>query len=115
MKLMNFFKGQFFLHALFCCFIISCSPKAGKETEKITTVENIKLPWIEATVIDYSEIAGCGFILMLDDESKLQPGKLSNEFCKDGLKVLVQYQIQDKPNICQTGKVIQLFEIKVKQ
>ena len=67
-----------------------------------------------ATVIDYSRIAGCSFVLELADGHKLQPDNLPDEYKKDGTEVLIKYSVLDRNNVCQTGKVVHLTDIRKK-
>ncbi|MFI5220102.1 MAG: hypothetical protein ACHQNT_11515 [Bacteroidia bacterium] len=69
----------------------------------------------EATVIDYSEIAGCTFLLQLNNGEKLEPSNLSSEFKKDKLKVLIKYQITDMQSACMAGKVVSVSHIELKK
>lgn len=79
--------------------------------ESATSRNFLKEGFTLATVIDYSEISGCNYLLMLEDESKLQPKNLTEEFKKPDLKVWVKYKTENTPTVCMAGKVISLIEI----
>ena len=66
----------------------------------------------KATVIDYREVSGCGFLLQLEDGHKLQATALPKKFEHDGLLVWIQYTVKNTNTICQAGKVIDLTEIR---
>ena len=96
----------------------SCHPAKkidtiGSTDSKTITQKNSfnKEGFTKATVIDYSAIAGCGYLLMLEDESKLQPKNLADSYKKDGLVVWIKYTIENTPNVCMTGRVIRINEI----
>jgi hypothetical protein len=70
---------------------------------------------IEATVVDYSNLDGCRFLLELPGGEKLQSENLTPEFEKDKMKVMIKYHVTNKPNICMAGKTIYLDFIKAKK
>ncbi|MGZ4035504.1 MAG: hypothetical protein ACXVPU_10110 [Bacteroidia bacterium] len=66
----------------------------------------------KAKVINYP-IDGCGWMLQLEDSTKLQPLILSPEFQKEGLQVLIKYEIKkDVAGVCMAGKIVALTDIK---
>lgn len=69
----------------------------------------------EATVIDYSEVAGCTFLLQLNNGEKLEPSNLFSEFKKDKLEVLIRYQVTDMMSVCMAGKVVSIEHIELKK
>lgn len=64
---------------------------------------------------DYTDIDGCGWIILLDDGTKLEPINLS-EFdiaLENGKKISVRYKYSNSGSlICMTGKRIELQCIK---
>ena len=69
----------------------------------------------EATVIDYSEVGGCGFLLELTNNEKLQPENLPAEYQKDKMKVQIKYHITNKMTVCMAGKTAYIDFIKMKK
>ena len=104
---------------LVCCCFSSCfcmlegcyntvfSKKKTKQTH------DLKLT--EATVIDYSEVSGCSFLLQLNNGEKLEPSNLSADFKKDKLKVLIRYEVADMMSACMAGKVVSVTHIELKK
>jgi hypothetical protein len=65
------------------------------------------------TVIDNSKIAGCGFLIQLNDSSIIAPSKLEDKFRKNNLKVYFKYEVLKKQPMtnCMRGKVANITEI----
>ena len=81
---------------------------AGAEKPETKVLKN----YAAATVLVYKR-DGCDFALELEGGEKLEPGKLPEEFQKDGLKVWVKYKIRKNVNsICMIGKMITVIDIK---
>jgi len=70
---------------------------------------------IEATVVDYTNLDGCRFLLELPGGEKFQPENLPSEFEKDKMKVMIKYHVTDKMTICMSGKTVYLDFIKAKK
>lgn len=68
--------------------------------------------FLKVTIIDASEIAGCGFILETADGSRFQPDNLPKKFQKNNLKVLVRFHEINRMTSCMSGKTIMIDEIK---
>ena len=64
-----------------------------------------------AVVIDYSEIAGCTWLLELSDGQKLQPVNLAEEYRRKGLKLFITYKTYDGVSVCMTGKMVTLTSV----
>ena len=91
------------------CIIGSCvNTKSAKRDH-----EYLKNGYTIAKVIDNTEIAGCGFILELQDSTLLTPSKIGDEFKINNLKVYVKYEVLKKQPItnCMRGKVVNISEI----
>lgn len=89
-----------------------CSPN---NQNKNSSVQSQDPKLIEATVIDYSEIAGCTFLLQLNNGEKLEPSNLAPEFKKDKTNVLIKYEIADMMSACMAGKVVSVTHIELKK
>ncbi|MDQ3049546.1 MAG: hypothetical protein M3Q95_01540 [Bacteroidota bacterium] len=90
-----------------CAFLGSCSNKTVV-TETVATDTAVF-----ATVVDYSELDGCTFLLELSDGQKLQPENLGEAFKKKGLKVFITYKIYNGISNCMAGKMVTLNSITV--
>jgi hypothetical protein len=70
---------------------------------------------VPATVLDYSEIAGCGYVLQLEDRSMLEPINLQDfdPDPTDGEKVQVRYRlVRDINSICNAGDIVEITEFR---
>lgn len=66
----------------------------------------------KATVIDFSGLDGCGFLLQLEDGTRLQPENLEPAFEKNSIPVWVKYYPQKNAvSICMAGKVVHVTDI----
>jgi len=83
----------------------SCAQKATP------TVDAPPAGSVPVTVLDYSELDGCTFILELADGQKLQPVNLSEEFKKKGLKLYVSYKVSDGMSVCMAGRMVTLTSV----
>ena len=103
---LSMYKHPLFV-ALLACIVTSL---ACHSTAVTTQTDFAK--YTKATVIDYSEVSGCGFLLMLEDGSKLQASTLPKKFLHNGMDVWIQYTIKKSASICQAGKIIDLNDIR---
>lgn len=87
--------------------LVSCSGK----TVVTETLPNDSA--VLATVVDYTELDGCTFLLELPDGQKLQPENLGEAFKKKDLKVYITYKIHDGISNCMAGKMVTLTSITV--
>lgn len=95
---------------LICMFftITSCSEKTTPP-EKTTAPDKITGPGaFFATVVDYSELDGCTYLLELADGQKLQPINLPEDFKRKGLKLFITYKLHDGMSTCMAGKMVTL-------
>jgi len=69
--------------------------------------------YVKATVIKY-EVESCGYILQLENEKKLMPQNLADEFKKDKLIIWIKYETPKKPPMttCMAGTVVKLTDVK---
>lgn len=64
-------------------------------------------------VIDSRDIDGCGFLLIMEDSTLLDPGVIDEKFRKDQLEVLVHFKKdKDRMSICMRGIPVTIIEIK---
>lgn len=77
--------------------------------QKTTSSQNpVPSQAVFATVVDYSELDGCTYLLELADGVKLQPVNLSDEFKRKGLKLFITYKFQDGMSTCMAGRMVSL-------
>lgn len=88
---------------LLSVLILSC---AGQKPSETTT-------GIPATVIDYSELDGCRFLLELQDGRKLEPVNLEKKYMKHGIKVLITWKNTEGMSICMAGTMVEITSIRL--
>jgi hypothetical protein len=65
------------------------------------------------TVVDYTGLDGCGFIIELDNGKKLEPVKLPEGFqLYDGQRVSLDYVKLDAVSICMVGETVEVTNIE---
>jgi len=70
----------------------------------------------EGVLVDMNNLDGCGWIIKLEDGTKLQPVNI-NKFDfepKDGVAVLFRYKKVDMAGVCMLGQMVELLSIKEK-
>lgn len=85
---------------IFSCliFVFSCSKESGCSDSEHVIMRNL-------TGLD-----GCGWVLQLDDGSKLEPQNLNDfeiEFV-EGKSLHVSYKEIDAGSICMVGKIVEI-------
>ena len=91
--------------------VVSCKCTNKVTNEKTLEENNFKNHTV-VTVIDYSELSGCGFIFSLNDGAKLIPDNMPDSLRKADLKVRILYKETNLANICMAGKTISLMDVK---
>lgn len=67
---------------------------------------------VAATVVDARSIAGCGFLLQLQDSTLLNPDVLEEPFRQDGLKVYIRYsEVKQTPGTCMRGRKVHIIHL----
>jgi hypothetical protein len=103
---------------LLALFLGACGNKvvphsALKEEVELDKVDYKKNGFKAGTVFDNTGLDGCGFMISLEDKSKLDPTDLPAEFKKDQLPVWVKYQYKKGAvGVCMSGRIVTLLEIK---
>jgi hypothetical protein len=103
---------------LFILLLSSCCKRniaTVQQTAPVADTSMTDLKLKEATVIDYSEVDGCRFLLELANNEKLQPENLPAEYQKDKMKVQVKYHLTNKMTVCMAGKTVYIDFIKMKK
>lgn len=90
-------------------YLYSCKslPKNAENQNAIDTNN-----YTRVTVVDYSELAGCGFILSVNDTVKLIPESIPDSLKMNNLSVFITYKVTNKPNVCMAGKTIVITDVK---
>jgi hypothetical protein len=87
------------------CFLLAFGP-GHKRCEAYAYSD-----YTHATIINYT-VDGCSWMLQLEDGKKLQPLILAPEFQKEGLKVLIKYEVKkDAVGVCMVGEIVSITEI----
>src|ERR1051325_3611002 len=88
--------------------ICSCSKKntgsLQQDSPSDAPMKDSKM--IEATVVDYTNLDGCRFLLELPGGEKLQPENLTSEFEKDKMKVMIKYHLTNRMTVCMASKTV---------
>lgn len=106
-----------FLLFTFSFLIISChcKKKAASTTVTAQKKDFEKEGYTKATVIAF-ELDGCKFLILLEDQKRLEPVNLSPDFQKDQLAVWIKYAIKkDGVSICQAGQMVDLTDIQLRK
>ena len=102
-------------------FVLSCSKKTAPasgsrqlKAESAEVADYAKAKYTAATVVDMSELDGCGFMLKLESGRKLQPSPpLTEEFCVNDKAVWIKYQVRKgAAGICMSGQIVTLIDIQ---
>ena len=100
------------IRILIFAVVVSATTSGCKAQKKIpATPAEKQAVW--AKVIDYSEIAGCTYLLELSDGQKLQPVNLQEEYRRAGLKLFITYKVFDGVSVCMTGKMVTLTSVSM--
>lgn len=68
---------------------------------------------LETVKVIFFEVAGCGYMLQRQNQSRLQPINLPEQYHVEGLELYVSYRIiKDAVTICMAGDVVELINIK---
>jgi hypothetical protein len=83
---------------------------------KQTSIRYTEQGYEEGVIKDDSNIAGCGYSILLANEQLITPQNLPDNFKKDNLKVWVKYTVLPKQPItnCMRGKVVNIIAIEKK-
>ncbi len=101
-----------YLILIFILFIVSCNKKTA-----ITIAENdfSKQNYIPAKVVLQTELAGCGYMLALEDGSMLQPINLNDTLKQNDLKLWIKYRHEKNAmSVCMMGVVVKIDEVKLR-
>jgi hypothetical protein len=81
--------------------------KSGRKI--VETQSNIL---ISAEVVDFTQLDGCGFLLQLNDSTKLIPLNFPDSLKKNNLRIKIKYHTVNKNTICMAGKTVELILVK---
>lgn len=88
----------------------SCT--SNKTVHSIDHETASRLGLTEVKVVNMTGLDGCGYLLMLNDSTKLDPINLPDSVKRDGLELWVSYKpLNDRAGICMAGKIVQLTAI----
>lgn len=90
----------------------SCKAKKSTSSNKedATKYEN----HLKATILK-TELDGCTYTILLEDNKRLEPINLSDEFKVDSLPVWIQYKNHDGLSICMMGQMVDITSIAKRQ
>ena len=95
---------------------VSCKTKKAQknETKEEVVVKKNFDKHIKATVTK-NELDGCTWIIILDDEKRLEPTNLGEEFKIDSLKIWLQYKVYNGNSICMMGQMVTITDIEKRE
>ena len=93
-----------FIIVLILCVIASCTPKTS--TEGCTT---------EGTIRDMTGLDGCGFLIELDNGTKLNPVEYTVKSFnfEDGQHIRFGYEAVDMMNVCMAGQTVKITCLEI--
>ena len=69
-------------------------------------------PGIAVTVEDATGLDGCTFLLIMDDGSRLQPVNLPEQYCKNGVRIMITYREIKGVSVCMAGKMVEVTSVR---
>lgn len=69
----------------------------------------------EVTVKDHTQLDGCQYLLINEEEEKLNPLNLDKEYFEDGLKLRIRYEKADAMTTCMAGTNVRLLEVEERE
>jgi hypothetical protein len=102
---------KYLLAAIFIVFtLFSCkTPVDLSEANNSVMVDTTGLT--HAMVLDYHDLDGCTYILVLRNQKKLQPLNLPDTFQGDSIDVYISYKVSGQPSVCMVGTTVTLNKI----
>lgn len=91
-----------------CRVTVKATPEVRKETVPSY------IGYTKATVIN-STLDGCTYLMELEDNKKLEPVNLKENFKKDGLKVWIQYTHYENFSFCMAGEMVTITAIEIRE
>jgi hypothetical protein len=67
---------------------------------------------VVATVVDYTHVDGCRYLLQVKDGPLLDPGTLEEKYRHDGRKVLIRYHAVERLSVCMAGQPVVIDHIE---
>ena len=79
-----------------------------QSNQNATAINRPNMKLTEVSVFDYSELAGCGFVFKLANESFLIPIAMPDSLKHADMKLRIAFTEKQMANICMAGKIIEL-------
>ena len=94
------------------CSLIACHKKATVPV--ILTQEELRMQkFVPAKVVLQSELAGCTYLLALEDGKMLEPVNLHDTLKQNNLRLWVKYQVEKSAmSVCMVGKMVRIDTVK---
>jgi hypothetical protein len=106
----------YFISAILLFFFFSCRTQKQSDSSKSEVKDAALLQegFVKAEIRSY-DVDGCGFLIFLEDEKKLNPLNLGDEYKKEGLKVWIRYTIKKGVmTTCMSGEVVNILELQLR-
>jgi len=97
---------------LLVSILITGACRSGKLTSNPPEQGPSSNKGVAARVVDARSIAGCGFLLQLQDSSLLNLDVLEEPYRQDGLKVYILYsEVKQIPGTCMCGRNVHIIQV----
>ena len=98
----------------FSCKDKTTPASTSEPVKKEAAVDYAQRKYTRASVIDMSELSGCGFMLKLENGKKLQPTPaLTEDYSVNDMDVWIKYQVKKGAvGICMSGQIVTIMDIQ---
>ena len=91
---------------------VSCHKKVTSAITQ-TDVELRSLNYVPAKVVLQTELAGCGYMLALEDGKMLEPLNLADTLKQNNLRLWIKYHIEKNAmSVCMMGTIVKVDDVK---
>jgi PKD repeat protein len=80
----------------------------------VKIIDTVSTCNLEGTVLDYTGLGGCGFVIKLDDGTLLEPAQVDQAFqFRDNQRIAFSYiELQGLMSACMVGKIVEITCIR---
>lgn len=104
-------KKLFFLSLIMLA--LSCHKKTTS-TGVITDDELRNQKYVPAKVVLQTELAGCGYLLALEDGKMLEPTNLNDTLKQNNLRLWIKYHVEKNAmSVCMVGTIVKVEDVKL--
>lgn len=92
--------------------MLTMTTAACNSSKNSGVASEIPAGYTRGTVCDMNGLDGCGFMICLDDSSRLEAVNLPDSLKKAGLRVAFTFKPFDGMSVCMSGKMVTLTDIR---